>query len=493
MAPIIINGNYLDPIDQASELGAQLPQFTDVSKSSYLLIQTASPLSRSQKQTLADLNLKFLEEVSQNTFIYSHDDFSWEILRSLPFVTWTSPYLYEFKISPHLLSRMDQRLLAMPTYTLHDVTITFHKNVDAFSHSVQTAITAATSVEPDRFLVGEQTIQLLLDKEHLFVVGALDEVRSLDKATLSQIHNEVPVAIVHDYGGRDFSQVAENAHRQESPKTEPSPDPGNSQTFVEPFTLAWAAAAVAAGVLSWLGSKAIDSIFVGWGDKSVTLSEESIQQLAMIFAQTIAAAQLQEAMDKLRSLQLNVTEYNNAPSTSLDRLYRATSDSLDLLATLARLRWPGLQAYMLAGTLRCAILQERLAVFNEPGELLSLHAHIQQCFKDYTLAWYDLQERYNALSGPIFGMTLPSTAPHGGIGPIVYYFVFNHRRIGPFKTVEKASAALSSSQQYFYDKEIRPLWEESKNTTSAWQALRTEVRIRIQAAGLPIPEVNVDV
>ena len=85
-------------------------------------------------------------------------------------------------------------------------------------------------------------------------------------------------------------------------------------------------------------------------------------------------------MDKLRSLQFSVIEYNNAPSTSLDRLYRATSDSLDLLATLARLRWPGLRAYLLAGTLRCAILQERLTALGEPGELLSLHAHIQQCF-----------------------------------------------------------------------------------------------------------------
>ena len=120
---------------------------------------------------------------------------------------------------------MDQRILAIPTYTLHAVTITFHRDVNVFSHSVQAAIVAAASVEPDCFLIGEQTIELLLDKERLLAVATLDEVKSLDEATLSPIQNEVPVAIVHSYSGRDLPQLAENAHGHESPKVEHSHDP----------------------------------------------------------------------------------------------------------------------------------------------------------------------------------------------------------------------------------------------------------------------------
>lgn len=383
---------------------------------------------------------------------------------------------------------MDQRLLAIPTYTLHAVTITLHRNVDAFSRSVQAAIAAAASVEPGHFSVREQIIELLLDKKRLFAVAALDEVRSLDEASLSHIRNEVPVAMVPVYDGHDLSQPAWNAHSQASPKIEHPHDPDKSQTFAEPITMAWAATQVAAGVLAWIGSKAMDSIFAGSGNKPVTLSEESIQRLATIFAQTVAAAQLQEAKDKLRSLQLNVNEYNNAPATSLDRLHRATVDSLDLLATLARFRWSGLQAYLLAGTLRCAILQERLTVLGTPGELLNLHAHIQQCFVDYTLAWNEEQEMFNALSGPV--ICVPSAITHAG--PL-YYAIFNNKYLGYVSSEAEAYASLAKAQQDFFAKEISPLYEESKTIASAWQALRTEVRNRIQAAGLPMPDIDVHV
>ena len=73
---------------------------------------------------------------------------------------------------------------------------------------------------------------------------------------------------------------------------------------------------------------------------------------------------------------------------------------------------------------------------------------------DCKLAWYDEEEKFNALSGPIYGMRLPTggkVTEESSSGPIKYYFVFNNRQIGGFKTREDASATLRSvSAGIFY-------------------------------------------
>lgn len=90
---------------------------------------------------------------------------------------------------------------------------------------------------------------------------------------------------------------------------------------------------------------------------------------------------------------------------------------------------------------------------------------------------------FNALSGPIL-YTQPELSRPG------YYFTFNNRIYGFLNTLAEATGALAKAQQDFFDAEIRPVYEEYQNITSTWQALLVEVRIRIEAAGLPMPDID---
>ncbi|EON63293.1 hypothetical protein W97_02520 [Coniosporium apollinis CBS 100218] len=243
--------------------------------------------------------------------------------------------------------------------------------------------------------------------------------------------------------------------------------------MADPFTWGGVAWAIASGAIGWIGSKIMDGLF-GTGSDPVELQAESIRRLALVFQKALEAERLQNATDKLRSLLDNIAEYNNAPSTSLFRLEDATTDSLDLLSTLAGLEYLGLPSYFVAVSVRITILQELHLVSGDNGELLSILRHIKrsndQC--EYALArGFDL---YNGLITP------PKSTVPGWIAAFKDQFFIAPTQAEVLEQVREASRA-------FRKAEIDPNEDLYDKLRWKWSDVREGALERAKAAGIEVP------
>ncbi|RYZ91451.1 MAG: hypothetical protein EOP04_00350 [Proteobacteria bacterium] len=248
---------------------------------------------------------------------------------------------------------------------------------------------------------------------------------------------------------------------------------------IEPFTWTWVAVNLAEGAIAWLGGVAISKVLgIGGNVKPVEqLQEESLKRISQVFVQVLQAERLVQATDKLTSIQRNMLEYSLAPKSSADRLYFATNDSSELLATLATLRWVGLESYLTAASLRHIILQERYKASGDPGELLTLAYQVRRSFDESASAMLQAEELVRSVIFPgIINTPIP--------GVYAYYFRSELILGG---TYDETVRAANAHKGQFYNAEVAPILTAASAVRDSWWTLRLDLSERIKAAGLELP------
>ncbi|KAI1963903.1 hypothetical protein LOZ58_001763 [Ophidiomyces ophidiicola] len=239
MPVISINGNELDPEQQAPVLRALNLESEDASKSDYILIQASTPLSDTQEDQLEKLGAVIHEYVSENTYLCGYKNSDLEQLRALDFVDWANVYLDTFVIQPSLkLAPQATHSLSLPkareTSHLHEVDLQFHKDVDTQAADLKTAIATAARVDPEGLEIGNHKVRLSVQEQYLEELAALDQVRLIQKVHPARLFNTVAVDIIK--GEVNLNGTAYEGEGQVVAVGDTGFDNGNTQDVHHAFT-----------------------------------------------------------------------------------------------------------------------------------------------------------------------------------------------------------------------------------------------------------------
>jgi hypothetical protein len=482
MAPIIINENFLDPIAQEAALKSAGLNTEDASESSYILIQSSSPLLPGQMQELANLGLVYHEESSYRTYLFRYGRPDLNPIRSLPFVSWANVYLKEFKVAPNLKPEAtihDPQLASMlstdpQSSPAHTVEVRLHYNQNPHSDALQSTIARTAHAEKSALIVNQQKIRLTLEEQFIQDLAAMDAVKVIQDVYPMDKPSIVAWKIVQDFTDLEYNTAPADISALDK-SDGPNRLGGPMLPAVEPFTLAWVVIKLAEGAIAWAGSKIISSVFEESSSSAVELQQESITKIAQVFVQALESEHFQQANGRLKSLVHNIEEYNNAPDSSLDRLQQATVDSLNLLSTLAGLKWIGLPSYMLAANLRTAVLQERLAVTKDNGEIINLLRHIDRFEDEMFDAYRDGDDKFELIFPGVVNIVFN-----------IWGYVFKGELI-PVGSYEQTIWAARVARGKFYQEEMDPIVGMYIKVRQRLNEVRKEVRKRALNAGLGVP------
>jgi len=202
MSSITINGITVDPETHAPALAAVHALAADAAQSDYVLIQTKGPLTKEQKETLAQRSVTILEYVPENTYMCYYPPSDLQKLRELPFVTWANVYMRGFKVAPAL--RPEEPSHGAPAALLMGapaqvrsfqppelVDVVLHRN--EVPEAVQRQIAEAAHVDPDSLQVeeGSGKVRLKVYPKYFDAVAQIDAVRHLEKVAERKLHNNV--------------------------------------------------------------------------------------------------------------------------------------------------------------------------------------------------------------------------------------------------------------------------------------------------------------
>ena len=197
MAQITINGVSLDPTSEAA-VTAKVAS-ADASRSNYILIQTADPLTADQQSELSKLGVVIQEYVSANTYLCGYKPADLSAIRSLPFVVWVGEYLLGFKIRPSLRPPVANPATNIvppgpspsASRTLRNVDVVLHRDVAADSAALKEKIAAAARLNPTDLKMGRHKVRLQVQERYLDDLAAIDEVRHIEPVSAVKLFNNV--------------------------------------------------------------------------------------------------------------------------------------------------------------------------------------------------------------------------------------------------------------------------------------------------------------
>jgi len=201
MASITINGITIDPESHGPALEAVSAVAADASQSDYILIQTRGPLTKEQKTVLAQLSVKILEYVPENTYMCYYPASDLANIRQLPFVIWANVYMRGFKVAPALRPEEPEHgvgaamLMGAPQQDRsfqHPqlVDIVVHQSEDL--QNVRQQIAEAAHVDPDSLKVAsEGKVRLYVYPKYFDAVAQIDAVRHIEPVAERKLHNNV--------------------------------------------------------------------------------------------------------------------------------------------------------------------------------------------------------------------------------------------------------------------------------------------------------------
>jgi subtilisin family serine protease len=203
MSRITINDVSIDPLAQGQLMAAAGIEAPDASRSNYILVQTAAPLTEEQKAQLAGLGVEIQEYVPDDTYLARYVPTDLGPIRALPFVTWAGVYLKGFKIPPTLKPAAPDPATAIvpdlnvnpPSRKPRTVDVVLHEGVDP--NQVKASIAAAAKVDPDSVQAGNRKIRLRVEQGQLDKLALLDEVRHIEPVPERQLFNNVSRAILN--------------------------------------------------------------------------------------------------------------------------------------------------------------------------------------------------------------------------------------------------------------------------------------------------------
>ena len=179
MAEILINGNRLDPETQRPALRAFGLASADASKPDYILVQSIEPLSNEQEDELEKLGVKIPEYVSRNTYLCGFKGTDLQRIRNLPYLSWVNVYLDLFVVQSNLkipAGVMEVFPTVPKDRTTQTVDVLLHKDVEASSPQVLSAVAAAGHADPETLGAGPKKIRLNVESQYLDALAAIDQV-----------------------------------------------------------------------------------------------------------------------------------------------------------------------------------------------------------------------------------------------------------------------------------------------------------------------------
>ncbi|CAG8908990.1 unnamed protein product [Penicillium egyptiacum] len=199
MAEILINGNRLDPETQRPALRAFGLESADASKSDYILVQSIEPLSNEQEDELEKLGVKIQEYVSRNTYLCGFKDTDLQRIRNLPYLSWVNVYLDLFVVQSNLKTPAGV-MEVFPTVpkdrTTQAVDVLLHKDVEASSPQVLSAVAAAGHADPEALGAGPKKIRLNVESQYLDALAAIDQVRRIQPVYPPRLFNSRAMKIL---------------------------------------------------------------------------------------------------------------------------------------------------------------------------------------------------------------------------------------------------------------------------------------------------------
>lgn len=199
MSRITINGVSIDPLAQGRALAAAGVEPADASRSNYILVQSAAPLTDNQKAQLAELGLELQEYVPDDTYLARYLPTDLGPIQALPFVTWAGVYLKGFKIPPSLrqaspdlaASIVPELNVNSPSRKLRTVDVVLHAGVDPNATRLRDAIAAAAKVDPASLRAGNRKVRIRVEQGQLDKLASLDDVRHIEPVPERQLFNNV--------------------------------------------------------------------------------------------------------------------------------------------------------------------------------------------------------------------------------------------------------------------------------------------------------------
>lgn len=204
MTAITINGITVDPTAHSRAWRIAGLHAEDASASDHILLQTADPLTPSQREQLADVDVDVQEYVSENTYLAGFPPADLERVRALPFVTWADVYSRVFKIPPALLADAvdPARIESLADMTPHPankferVDLLLHPGVDADPGLIG-RVAEAARVEPDAIAVTPTKLRVTTAAGNLPVLATVDEIREIQPVRDRQLFNNVARGILN--------------------------------------------------------------------------------------------------------------------------------------------------------------------------------------------------------------------------------------------------------------------------------------------------------
>lgn len=223
-------------------------------------------------------------------------------------------------------------------------------------------------------------------------------------------------------GTRDLSILG----KDNDPENRNSESPHNNfNLMAEPITLAAMGIFVLKGALEALGAKIFNTIFDS-GASVKELLKDAVSQIETAIGEAFNAEGIRQCEARIDALTSLMRAYQNAPETSLDRLENATAESNNLTSECKSLGFKAVLPFCTAVGLQIAVLQERLARFNDPGERTTI---IQLCEEAYNYAASEAMLDCKLWSDARFSDIEYYTHFEGDPGLPGYYYTFNGEQV----------------------------------------------------------------
>ena len=154
----------------------------------YILVQSRTRLSPSDRQKLDHAGVKHLEYVSKNTYLCQYQDGDLEKIRQLEPVIYVDIYRTEFKIALSLKeANRDQ---------VYEVDIVFHEGVDTKSEILRRNIVEKSHCDMKDVKFLPNTARLTIQGLYLNAVAPIDGVRHIEDVGKVVEYNDVACQIL---------------------------------------------------------------------------------------------------------------------------------------------------------------------------------------------------------------------------------------------------------------------------------------------------------